>query len=301
NSKDLIFNVPVDPATGFQFFRQNVGEITNKGVEFMIGGTPIKTDNFEWSVSANIAGNKNKLVSLIDGQDFFQFTTSNDKVVDVRAQVGDGFGDIYGTDWLRTDDGKLLLTATGRPQATAERVKLGNYQPDFTGGLTNTFNYKNFSLNFLIDFRIGGQIYSGTDAALDAGGVSTRSLEYRDGITLDGVWDDNGTLKPNTTGITGQQYWGAASGIASEYVYDQTNARLREVSLTYKLSSKALKNTFVNSASVSLTGRNLFFLFRDSENVDPESSYSTSNFAQGVLYYNLPTTSSVGLSLNIKF
>ncbi|QOD59873.1 SusC/RagA family TonB-linked outer membrane protein [Polaribacter haliotis] len=302
NSKDLIFNVPVDPATGFQFFRQNVGEITNKGFEVMIGGTPIRNENFDWSISANIAGNKNKLESLIDGQDFFQFTTSNNGVVDVRAQVGEGFGDIYGTDWLRTDDGKLLLTAAGRPQATSERVKLGNYQPDFTGGITNTFNYKNFSLNFLVDFRIGGQIYSATDAALDNSGASIRSLKYRDGgVTLDGVIDNNGTLTQNTTNITAQEYWGSASGVASEYVYDQTNARLREVSATYRLSSKALQDTFINAASVSLTGRNLFFFFRDSKNFDPESSYSTSNFAQGVLYYNLPTTSSVGLSLNIKF
>ena len=205
----------------------------------MIGGTPIKTDNFDWSISANIASNKNKLVSLIKGQNFFSFSTTNSGIVDVRAQVGEGYGDIYGTDWMRAPDGQLLLTATGRPQATSERVKLGNYQPDFTGGITNTINYKNFSLNFLIDFRIGGQVFSGTDAALDASGVSNRTLKYREGgVTLDGVWDDNGTLKPNTTNITAQQYWGAASGIASEYIYDQTNARLRELSISYKFSSK---------------------------------------------------------------
>jgi len=301
NSKDLIFNVPVDPATGFTHFRDNVGEITNKGFELMIGGTPIKTDDFDWSISANIAGNKNKLVSLIEGQDFFQFTSNNSGTIDVRAQVGEGFGDIYGTDWKRTDNGQLLLTASGRPQATSERVKLGNYQPDFTGGISNTLNYKNLSLNFLVDFRIGGQVYSGTDSALDAGGVSTRSLEHRDGITLDGVWDDNGTLTPNTTSITGQQYWGAVSGIASEYVFDQTNVRLREVSLSYKFSSKTLSKTFIKNASLSLTGRNLFFIYKKSENFDPESSYSTSNFAQGVLYYNLPTSSSIGLNLNVKF
>ena len=302
NSKDLIFNVPVDPATGFDYFRENVGEITNKGFEFLIGGTPIKTENFYWDISANIAGNTNKLVSLIDGQDFFQFSSSNNGIIDVRAQVGEGFGDIYGTDWKKTDDGKLLLTATGRPQATSDRVKLGNYQPDFTGGITNTFNYKNFTLNFLVDFRIGGNVFSATDAALDAGGVSTRTLEHRQGgVTLDGVYDDNGTLKQNTTNITAEEYWGSVSGIASEYVYSQTNARLRELSVSYRFSPKVLDKTFINSASLSLTGRNLFFIYKKSDNFDPESSYSTSNFAQGVLYYNLPTTSSVGLSLNIKF
>ena len=301
-SKDLIFDVPVDAATKYSHFRENVGELTNKGFELMIGGTPIRNENFQWTVSANISQNKNKLVSLIEGQDYFQFSSSNSGVIDVRAQVGGGFGDIYGKTWKRTDDGQLLLTATGRPQSSEERVKLGNYQPDMVGGVTNTFNYKNFSLNFLVDFRIGGEIYSGTDAALDASGSSIRSLKYREGgVIVDGVWDDGGVLKANTTNISAQDYWGAASGIASEYIYDQTNVRLRELSMTYRVPSNKLTKTFIKDASISLTGRNLFFIYKKSDNFDPESSYSTSNFAQGVLYYNLPTTSSMGVSLNVKF
>ena len=302
SSKDLIFDVPVDPATGYSYFRENVGEVSNKGFELMIGGTPIRNDNFKWDVSLNLSQNTNELVSLIDGQDFFEFSTTNSGAVDVRAQVGEGFGDIYGTTWKTTDDGQLLLTATGRPQASDERVKLGNYQPDMTGGFSNTFNYKDFALNFLLDFRIGGEVYSGTDAALDARGVSVKTLQYReDGITVEGVWDDDGTLTPNTTNISAQDYWGAVSGIASEYIIDQTNVRLREISLSYNFPNAILEKTFVQNASLSLTGRNLFFLYKKSDNFDPEASYSTSNFAQGVLYYNLPTTSSIGLSLNVKF
>ena len=302
SSKDLIFDVPVDPATGYSYFRENVGEVSNKGFELMIGGTPIRNDNFKWDVSLNLSQNTNELVSLIDGQDFFEFSTTNSGAVDVRAQVGEGFGDIYGKTWKTTDDGQLLLTATGRPQASDERVKLGNYQPDMTGGFSNTFNYKDFALNFLLDFRIGGEVYSGTDAALDARGVSVKTLQYReDGITVEGVWDDGGTLTPNTTNISAQDYWGAVSGIASEYIIDQTNVRLREISLSYNFPNAILEKTFVKNASISLTGRNLFFLYKKSDNFDPEASYSTSNFAQGVLYYNLPTTSSIGLSLNVKF
>jgi len=302
SSKDLIFDVPVDPATGYSYFRENVGEVSNKGFELMIGGTPIRNDNFKWDVSLNLSQNTNELVSLIDGQDFFEFSTTNNGAIDVRAQVGEGFGDIYGKTWKTTDDGQLLLTATGRPQASDERVKLGNYQPDMTGGFSNTFNYKDFALNFLLDFRIGGEVYSGTDAALDSRGVSVKTLQYReDGITVDGVWDDNGTLTPNTTNISAQDYWSAVSGIASEYVIEQTNVRLREISLSYNFPNAILEKTFVKNASLSLTGRNLFFLYKKSDNFDPEASYSTSNFAQGVLFYNLPTTSSIGLSLNVKF
>ena len=298
-TKDLIFDVPVDKGTGYDFFRENIGKLTNKGFELMIGGKPIQNENFTWDVSANISKNNNKLESLIAGQDNFIFSTSNNKIVDVRAQVGGGYGDIYTTTWLRNDQGQLIVTDEGRPQATSEREKFGNYQPDYTGGITNTFNYKNFTLNFLIDFRIGGDVYSGTDAALDASGVSKRSLQYREGgVVVQGVHSD-GT--PNTTSISAQDYWGAVSGIGSEYVYDQSNARLRELSLTYRFPKKLLEKTFVQNASVSLTGRNLFFLWKKTDNFDPESSYSTNNFSQGVLFYALPTTKSVGLSLNVKF
>ena len=302
-TKDLIFDVPVDPATGFSRFRENIGELTNKGFELLLGGTPIENENFSWDISANISKNDNKLVSLIDGQDFFTFSSSNGGIVDVRAQVGEGYGDIYTTTWLRNDAGQLLLTSDGLPQSTSEREKFGNYQPDYSGGITNTFNYKNFSLNVLVDFRIGGDVFSFTDSALDASGVSENSLLYREtGVVVDGVIDDgNGGFTQNSNTITGQEYWGAVSGIGSEYVFDQTNARLREISLTYRFPGSILEKTFIQNASLSLTGRNLFFLWKKADNFDPESSYSTNNFSQGVLFYALPTTKSLGLSLNVNF
>ncbi|MFS4456063.1 SusC/RagA family TonB-linked outer membrane protein [Maribacter sp. 2304DJ31-5] len=303
NSKDLIFDVPVDPGTGFDEFRTNVGEITNKGFEILIGGTPIRTQNFSWDVSGNISRNRNKLVSLIEGQDLFNFSSDNGGTVAVVGRAGEGFGDIETTTWLRNDAGQLIVTAEGRPQATSQREKSGNYQPDFSGGFTNTFRYKDFTLNTLVDFRIGGEVYSFTDAALDASGVSQRSLQFREsGILVDGVVEnDDGTFSPNTTTISAQDYWGAVSNIGSEYVFDQTNVRLREVSLTYNVPQKFLENTFIQSASLSAVGRNLLFLYKDAENFDPESSYSTSNFSQGVLFYALPTTRSFGLSLNVNF
>lgn len=303
-TKDLIFDVPLLPGTGYEKFRTNIGELSNKGFELLLGGTPIKNGNFSWDISANISKNENKLVSLIDGQDFFPFSKSNGGIVDVRAQVGDGYGDIYSTTWKRNEAGQLLVTEEGRPQATTEREKFGNYQPDYTGGITNTFNYKDFSLNFLVDFRVGGEVFSFTDAALDAAGVSERSLLYREtGVVVDGVYDEGTTNAgaANTTSITGQQYWGAASTIGSEYVYDQSNARLRELSLTYRFPKSKIDNSFLENVSLSLTGRNLFFLWKKTDNFDPESSYSTNNFSQGVLFYALPTTKSVGLSLNVNF
>lgn len=303
SSKDLIFDVPLDPGSGYSNFRTNVGEITNKGFEILVGGTPVQTENFSWETSINVSRNRNELKSLVEGQDFFEFSSSNTGRVSTVARVGQGFGDIETTTWLRNDEGQLILTAEGRPQATSERQKFGNYQPDAVGGFTNAFRYKNFSLNTLIDFRIGGEVYSGTDAGLDAAGVSERTLQYREGgVLVEGVVDNgDGTFSPNTTTISAQDYWGAVSTIGSEYVYDQTNVRLREVSLTYNFPKKILDNTFITNASISAVGRNLLFLYKDVDNFDPESSYSTSNFSQGVLFYALPSTRSFGLSLNVNF
>lgn len=302
-SKDLIFDVPVDPGTGFNFFRENIGEINNKGFELLIGGVPVQRGEFSWDVSANISRNKNTLESLIEGQDSYTLSASNSAIASVVAKVGEDYGDIYTTTWLRNDEGQLILTAEGRPQATAEREKFGNYQPDYSGGFSNRLRYKNFALNALIDFRIGGEVFSYSDAAMDANGVSKRSLQFREeGVLVEGVVEQpDGSYAPNTETITAQEYWGAVSSIGSEYVYDQTNFRLREISLTYVLPRVWLARTFIRSASVSVIGRNLLFLDKELESFDPESSYATGNVGQGVLWFPLPVTRSFGFSVNVNF
>ncbi len=304
-SKDLIMDVPVSSSTGYSYFRSNVGEMTNKGIEFTLGGFPVTTKNFRWEVSANFAHNKNKLVSLIKGVDNYVFSVNNSGNIIVQATVGGGYGDLYGTDWERTPDGRLVVDAQGRPLATSKKVYLGNYQPDWTGGMTNVLSYKSFTLNVLLDFRMGGDLYSGTDASLDAHGVSDRTLKYRDGVTLDAVYNsgtpDNPVWEKNTTKITGEQYWGAVSRIASNYVYSQSFVMLREVSLIYHLPKSILGNHFFKSVSVGFVGRNLAFLYKKMDNFDPISSYSTSNYAQGMLYFTPPTSRSLGFNIYVKF
>ena len=304
-SRDLIMQIPVPSATGYNYFHTNVGELLNTGFEMLIGGYPVKTDNFTWDLSLNIARNKNELVELIEDLETFTFSTTNSGNVIVMASVGGEFGEIWGTEPKTTPAGDLVVDATGRPQASEEKVLLGNYQPDWTGGILNSFSYKGFTLNALIDFRIGGEVFSGTDAGLDGTGVSARTLEHRDGITVDGMVNE-GTpeepdYQPNTLMITGQDYWGAMSGIASNYVYSQTNFRLRELTLVYTMPTSMFGDSFIRGVSFGLVGRNLFFIHKKIENFDPESSYSTSNFAQGMLWYNLPTVRSLGFNLNVSF
>lgn len=298
-SKDLIMRVPVPPSTGFSFQFTNVGEIKNTGFEMMLGVIPVSRADLKWDISLNFSTNKNKLNSLIKGVDQFVFSTTNSGTVEVVARVGGGYGDIMATTYKLDAQGRKLVDAQGRYIQASNKKFVGNYQPDWTGGITNTITYKNLSLRFLIDGRFGGKVYSGTDAGLDQAGVSKRTLQYREGgVVIDGVHED-GT--PNTTNISAEEYWNSYSSIAENYIYKSTNVRLRELSLVYQLPQDMLNNTFIKGASVGVTGRNLFFIYNNLDNFDPEGSFSTGNFAQGVLFYNMPTARSLGFNVNIKF
>ena len=297
-TKDMIFEVPVAFSTGYSFFKENVGEVKNNGFEIMLGGIPVQNESFRWDVSVNMSRNNNKLVELIDGLDYF---TLNDLgSVSIRAQVGGGIGDIYGTTWKTNENGERLVNVNGFPVASTEREKLGNAQPDFIGGLTNTLTYKNWNFRFLLDARFGGEIYSATSSYLDAAGVSERSLQYRDGgLIVDAINEETG--EQNDIQITGQQYWDDYSDITAPYVYDQTNVRLRELALTYRLPGESISNIGLTSASVGVIGRNLFFLYKEAEDIDPDSSIGTNIFGQGISLNNAPTIRSLGLNINIKF
>jgi len=312
---DLITTVPVPPLTGYSSKFANVGEMNNEGFEVFLGTTPVRTKDFALDFTVNFSKNKNTLLELFEGVTNYVYTTVNDGQVVVLATVkgkevngqiaNGGVGDIYGKDFLRNENGDIVVDAKGRPQATSNKVYLGNYQPDLIYGFTVGATYKSFKLNMLFDGRVGGQLYSGTDARMDAAGVSDRTLEHREPFVFDGVINtgtkDEPVWEKNTVKVSAQDYYSALSKVTSNYIYDQTNLRLREISLTYRLPQSLLKNLPVRSATIGFVGRNLAFLYKKIDNFDPETSYSATNYAQGVLYYNLPTTKSLGINLNVKF
>ncbi|MCH4822452.1 SusC/RagA family TonB-linked outer membrane protein [Gramella lutea] len=294
---DMIYNVPVPPGTGFTFFKENVGEVRNKGFEALIGGSPIRTENFKWETSLNFSTNNNELVALIDGLETLPLNTLGN--FSVRASVGGGIGDLYGTTWKTNEDGERLVNAEGFPLA-GEVEKLGNAQPDWIAGFSNTFTLNNWSLRFLVDGRFGGEIYSATSSYLDAAGVSERTLQFRDGgVVVDAI--NEGTGAQNTESITAQEYWGSYSGITSNYIYDQTNVRLREFALNYRFPSDMVGQIGLSQASIGLIGRNLFFFYKDAEDIDPDSSIGTGLSGQGISLNNAPSLRSIGLNLNINF
>ena len=291
---DLIFDVPVPAATGYQFNRTNIGEVTNKGLEIVFGANLLNTADFSWDTSFFYSKNENKIVELVEGVDRFSYVISTDSNVSISATEGGSIGDIYGRVWTGEVNSDGVPIGSAAPD-----VLLGNAQPDWKGGWSNTIKYKDLSLRFLIDARMGGQIYSQTSADLDRNGVSKRSLQYREsGVVVNGT--NTGTGSANTQSITGQQYWTAMSNISENYIYDQDNIRLRELALAYNIPLKSNKLGLQN-AMVQLVGRNLFFFMNKADDIDPEAMLGTSLGVQGLSQNAMPTLRSVGLNLNLTF
>jgi TonB-linked SusC/RagA family outer membrane protein len=298
NTTDLIFRVPVTASTGYSYFLENIGEVSNKGVEIALGYDVVSSPSFTWRSTLFGSKNENELVSLIDGLDSYVYTTSNSGNIKVQAKVGGGIGDIYGTAWDKDSSGNYKVQANGRHNVTSEAgTFLGNAQPDWLAGWSNSFYFGDFSLNFLIDGRFGGALYSQESADLDNSGVSERSLLYREsGVTLDAV-DPNGAQ--NTTAITGQEYWQSYSAIGENYVYGQDNVRLREFSLGYNVPN--VSSLGIESMNIALIGRNLFFFSKKADDIDPESMLGTGIGGQGLSFSSLPTQRSLGLNVTLKF
>ena len=291
-TKDLIFDVPVAASTGYTFNRSNIGLVSNKGLEIALGADLVDFNNFSWNTSLFYSANKNKVEELVDGLDNFTYNTSSDNNIAVKATVGGSIGDIYGRILTGETDASGIPTASAAPTEL-----LGNAQPDFLAGWSNTIRYKDFSMSFLIDARIGGQIYSQTSAGLDRAGVSKRSLQYRDGVTVSG--NNTATGAPNTESISGEEYWTAMANVSGEYIYDQDNVRLRELSIGYNVPGVDIIG--LQSANIQLVGRNLFFLSKSADDIDPEAMLGTSIGVQGMSHYAMPTLTSLGLNVTLNF
>lgn len=292
STEDLIFNIPVPAATGYQFEKTNIGKVTNKGLEIALGGTLLKTNDLSWNSSLFYSKNKNTVEELSEGLESFVYNTSTDGNLSIKATEGGSIGDIYGREWTGEVD------ANGAPIASDVDVYLGNAQPEWLGGWSNSITYKDFNLSFLIDARIGGKIYSQTSADLDEAGASLRSLQYREsGVVLEGTNTETGAA--NTVNISGQDYWTAMSNISENYLYDQDNVRLRELSIGYRIPG--VESIGLDSANLQLVGRNLFFFSKEAEDIDPEVMLGTSLGIQGMSHNQMPTMRSVGLNLTLNF
>ncbi|MDX1364316.1 SusC/RagA family TonB-linked outer membrane protein [Arenibacter latericius] len=313
NSIDQIFGVPVSRATGFQEKILNAGEIENKGVEVSVTGSPIRTEDFNWTASVNWTQNKNEVVALEDGIQNLQLGDFQGGVT-LNAEVGKPYGVIHGTDYtflngqrvVDPDNGQFIKTSTSDQT-------IGDTNPDWLMGISNKFSYKNLSLSFLIDIQQGGSIFSldqyyGLATGLyeetafinDLGNPVRNTLADGGGFINEGVNPDGAA---NSSRIRADRFGalGYRRGLPDRaFVYDASYVKLREVALIYNLPSKLLENTFLTNASLSVIGSNLWIIHKNIPHEDPEGGLSAGNL-QGYSVGSLPTTRDFGVNLKLQF
>ena len=311
NSTNQYLLVPRRASSGFRQQAVNSGNIENTGIEFLLRGTPIKSNNLTWDISFTLSQNKNKVIELSEESDIQ--VLSGNRVAQILAKKGASLGDVYVRGYKRNSNGKVIVADNGLPVRTdGYDVLVGNIAPDWLGGISNTVSFGNFDFNFLIDFRVGGVVVSYTQAALTAAGITEQTVDNRDGFVFDGVKADD---TPNDVSVTAQEFWQVVAGgdsYAEEFTYSADNVRLRQVGLGYTLPSKLFDNSLIQNIKISLYGRNLFFLSKEAP-FDPEVALSsrsspvmsnrTGNFfsGQGVDFFSQPATRSFGFNINVQF
>jgi hypothetical protein len=304
----------MDAQSGYTARKINAGDIQNTGFEIVLDGRVIdKPDSFSWATSFNFSRNNNTIESLYPGITRYSLGGFDD--VAVLAVAGDRYGDIYGTRYNRVKDqasphfGQIILNADGVPTRDPEIVKLGNQQAKALIGFTNTFNYKGLGLSFLVDARIGGEIFSATQVAMQAAGTAaiTAPGGARESFIAAGV-QANGTggFTPNTKSVTPQLYYrGIATannlGISEANLYDATNVRLRNIQLSYTLSPKLLANSPVKRATIGVSANNVWMIKSHMRGIDPESVYATNSNATGFENAGLPTMRTILFNLGLGF
>ncbi len=302
-TKDVISEIDAPNSSGYFNFRKNAGEITNKGIELMLGLTPIKGD-FTWDINLNFATNEQKVTKL-DPTISELNLTSGYNGLQVKAAVGEPFS-IYGMDWERDGKGNIIIESNGLRRTTATAVNLGSINPDYTLGINNTLNFKNFTLGFLIDIRQGGVMYSGTVGDLRTAGVAKETLlNGRKPIVDVGVMDDgSGNYVPNTKEVSAYNYWSQnyKSQNAVANIFDASYVKLRELVLSYDIPASVLKNIFIKKASIGFEARNLWIISSEVPHIDPELSFfSPDDVGSGVEFSSIPTTRSFGVNLKVDF
>ena len=293
----------LSPTGGYSTFYAQTGNVRNRGVELSLGYKNT-WNKFSWSSNYTFSANKNKILSLIDG--YINPVTGEEITKDRMdvgglskarfiLKVGGSLGDLYSqSDLLRDSNNKIYVNADGNVAVNdkADDIYLGSVFPKANMAWRNDFQYGNWGLGFLLTARLGGVVYSATQAVLDSYGVSEATAAAR---------DNDGVVINGNDMIDAQKWYtvvGADSGIPQYYTYSATNLRLQEASVSYTIPRKKLKN--IMDITLSLVGRNLWMIYCKAP-FDPESVATTGNYYQGIDYFMMPSLRSVGFNLKLKF
>jgi len=324
-TSNQILNIPLSITSGYDSRSINAGKIKNYGFEAMLNVQAIRNKNFKWSTDFNFGANRSKVLELRDGLTNFVMASRR---VTVEARVGERMGDLYGIGFARVQNtnasapyydasgkfvGQMVFDANGRPVRTTNRIKLGNYNPDFLLGINNSFQFKGVNVSFLFDIRSGGRIYSETQTVGREGGITIETLEGRadgydltkagNGVVGKGVVFVSGVPQENTRKITAREWhtaWTGGRGIAEGVMFDASFIKLRELQIGYSIPDKFWGKLPFRGVNLSLVGRNLL-LWDRVPHVDPENmSYTGGTALPGIENMSMPTSRSFGFNINVK-
>ena len=313
---DQIIAISVSKTTGYDSKVINAGELTNRGVEIQLYGTPIKTPTgFTWDVSFNFARNRNEVVKLFtdaNGNELESIVLNSRRGLSLEARVGQPYGTFYGSAYKRVKEGEFagqIIFKDGIPQKESDLQIIGNATPDFTGGIQNTFTFKNFVLSALIDAKIGGDLADeSSSTGMQTGVYPITALGREEGVIGQGVKnvgsDERPVYVPNdvvqpTKSVTRML---SVRSVNEGAIFEASYVKLRELRVGYTFPAKLLSPTKVlKGASLSVVSRNVLMLYNTHSQIDPELNVRGGNL-QGALYYaTVPTSRSLGFNLNLQF
>lgn len=314
---DQIIPVNVSTASGYSFRYVNSGTVRNRGIELAGFVSPFRSDNFTWTINVNYTKNQNRVLSLYEGTDNIVLA-SYQGGVSSNATVGKAFGSIRGTNFVYLNGQKVVGTDGYYVKSATANEEIANPNPDWTGGIANTLNYKGLSLYFLVDVRKGGQIFSldrsygletgqtpETAGRNDLGNPSRNSLDDGGGVIFPGVQADGSvnTVRADNSGESdGATAYGTTHNPAAAFVYDASFVKLREVSLTYSFPKPLMsKIRGFKGIDVSVVGRNLWIIHKDLPYADPEDAVSSGNLGQGYSTGSYPAVRTLGANLRLSF
>ncbi len=321
--KNQILGLSTTVSTGASSQIVNVGEIGSNGIEIALNFTPVLTNDWKWDARFNWSTNTSKVKSLNTASKELVFYTAEQSSIKLVAAEGEELGNIYVYDKKKDEDGNYLISDDGLYIVDDSKfVKAGNIMPDFIGGFSNTVKYKNLSLDFNIDYRIGGQMISPSQKYMKSAGLLANTMKYRDaahgGLSyeLNGATYDDGVLlegKNESTGADNTKvisagmyylenfYWGKVPGNIDGAIFDNSYVKMREITLAYRLPNSISQKVGMSNIRFSLYGRNLFYIYRTLENLDPEAPLGNKWWSQGVDVGSTAASRSFGFSLNASF
>ncbi|MCB0686616.1 MAG: TonB-dependent receptor, partial [Saprospiraceae bacterium] len=303
-SSDQILQAQISDASGFLTQLINVGESENRGVEMFLGVSPVKSENFEWNSSVNATYNTSKVLSLGDDVDGTFITVGSAEFHgELRQVVGEEMAQLYGWGYLRDAQGRQVFDPNnGRPLRSEEQLAFGSALPKWWGGFTNQLIYKDLSFSFLIDFKLGHKMISGTHTNAYRHGLDKATLVGRDvGYVIGEGVNPNGEI--NTTQALIQPYYETIrSGRMSEQsVFNAGSWQLRQISLGYDLGKLIPNNKFITGARVNLVANNVAVLKKWVPHIHPDQNGIIADTDVGLEATGLPVTRSIGFNLNLKF